>query len=315
VTSPALTQCLGGVVPPISTPLTPDGRVDQASLLRLRRWLLDGGVSGIFALGSTGEASYLTAAKRARVVETLATAKESEALLVGVLDTTTARVLEAIDDLVDDRTDAIVATAPFYANVSSREVLRHFELVASASPVPVMAYNIPSNVGYALSAALMGQLLIEGAVVGIKDSSPDLTAFRQMATAVEGMNPEPLLFTGSDALLDCALDAGANGAVPGLSNVAPELFVQALATHRSGDRIALRKIMQQLGNLVRLYLPSEPDPGPNALGVGAIKTALMLQGVIEDDTLSAPMTPVSEARRRYVRSVLEQTGRLVPAGV
>jgi len=311
----ALAHCRGGVVPPISTPLGPDGRVDADSLRRLRTWLVDGGVRGIFALGSTGEASYLTETSRRQVVETLAAVKGAEALLVGVVDTTTGRVLEAIENLVDDRVDAIVATAPFYANVSSREVLRHFELVASASPVPVMAYNIPSNVGYALSAALMGQLLIEGAVVGIKDSSPDLTAFRQMTTAVEGLNPEPLLFTGSDALLDCALDAGANGAVPGLSNVAPELFVQALATHRSGDRVGLRKIMQQLGNLVRLYLPSEPDPGPNALGVGAIKTALMLQGVIEDDTLSAPMTPVSEARRRYVRSVLEQAGRLVPAGV
>jgi 4-hydroxy-tetrahydrodipicolinate synthase len=312
VTSPALNHCRGGVVPPICTPLTPDGGVDTDSLLRLRRWLLDGGASGMFALGSTGEASYLTAARRRQVVETLAGSKESEALLVGVLDTTTPRVLEAIDDLVDDRIDAIVATAPFYANVSGPEVLRHFEILARHSAVPVLAYNIPSNVGYALSAAIMRQLLIEGTVIGIKDSSPDLTSFRLVSTAVAGTVPEPLLFTGSDAQLDLALDAGANGAVPGLANVAPGLFVEALAAHRSGERERLRQIMHGLGILVRLYLPTGEEAGPNALGVGAIKTALMLQGVIEHDTLSEPMTPVSEDRRRSVRSVLEAAGMIMP---
>ena len=315
MTSQALNRCRGGVVPPICTPLTPEGRVDADSLLRLRRWLLDAGVSGIFALGSTGEASYLTSAQRQRVVETLAASKGSEALLVGVVDTTTTRVLAEIDGLVDASVDAIVATAPFYANVSEPEVLRHFDTLARHSPVPVLAYNIPSNVGYALTAATMRQLLIEGTVVGIKDSSPDLTSFRQVSTAVAGLNPEPLLFTGSDALLDCALDAGANGAVPGLSNVAPELFVQALAAHSSGERERLQQIMRGLGILVRLYLSTEAGPGPNALGVGAIKTALMLQEVIEDDTLSAPMTPVTESRRRYVRSVLEEAGRLAPVSV
>jgi 4-hydroxy-tetrahydrodipicolinate synthase len=306
MTSPALNRCIGGVVPPICTPLTPDGRVDVDSLLRLRRHLLDGGVSGIFALGSTGEAAYLTGSDRRQLVETLAAQKDSEALLVGVLDTTTARVLEAIDDLVDDRVDAIVATGPFYANLSPGEVLRHFETLAARSPVPVLAYNIPSNVGYALSAGLMQQLLTEGTVAGIKDSSPDLTAFRQVTTAVTEtrLDPGPLLFTGSDALLDCALDAGANGAVPGLANVAPDLFVAALRAHRDGDRIRLREIMRTLGLLVRLYQPTDPQAGANATGVGAIKTALMLHGVIESDTVSAPMTETTPERRAYVRSVL-----------
>lgn len=310
----ALDHCRGGVVPPISTPLNPDGRVDADSLRRLRTWLLDAGVRGIFALGSTGEASYLTESSRVRVVETLAEAKEAEALLVGVVDTTTARVLEAIESLVDDRVDAIVATAPFYANVSGAEVLRHFEILATHSPVPVLAYNIPSNVGYALTAGQMQQLLLEETVIGIKDSSPDLTSFRQVTAAVAGMDPLPLLFTGSDALLDCALDSGANGAVPGLSNVAPDLFVQALTAHRLGDRRRVQEIMRQLGVLVRLYLTTDPAAGPNSIGVGAIKCALRLQGVIDFDTVSAPMTPVTPERRAYVRSVLEQVDRLpVPA--
>ncbi len=110
-------------------------------------------------------------------------------------------------------------------------------------------------------------------MVGIKDSSPELGGFRQVSTLLSELPSNPLLFTGSDALLDCALDCGANGAVPGLANVAPGSFVQALAAHRQGDRVLLAEIMRMLGTLVRLYRPSDPLAGPNALGVGAIKTA------------------------------------------
>jgi len=322
MTSASLERCHGGVVPPICTPLSPGGEVDIDSLIRLRRRLLDAGVSGIFALGSTGEASYLTQARRRRVVDVLAAEKGPEALLVGIVDTSTARVLDAVDDLIGGldqhggaRVDAIVATAPFYANVSQREVLRHFEALAARSPVPVLAYNIPSNVGYALTAGVMQQLLIEGTVIGIKDSSPDLASFRQVTAAVAGVRPRPLLFTGSDALLDCALDAGADGAVPGLAHVAPELFVQALAAHRREDRAQLRELIRRIGILVRLYQAIDLDSGPNAIGVGAIKTALVLQGVIDGDPLSEPMTPVSPDRRGYVRSVLADVGLLSPASL
>ncbi|HEY6086841.1 MAG TPA: dihydrodipicolinate synthase family protein, partial [Burkholderiaceae bacterium] len=61
---------LQGIVPPVATPYTADGSIDSASLRRLVRHLLDGGVHGLFALGSTSECVFLTPAQRASVIET-----------------------------------------------------------------------------------------------------------------------------------------------------------------------------------------------------------------------------------------------------
>lgn len=305
----ALFGAIGGVVPPICTPLTPDRRLDLNSLRRLRAHLIGQGVSGIFALGTMGEGHFLSRSDARRVVETLAAEKQDEPLLVGIVEPTTPRVLESIGELVPDRADGIVVTGPFYANVSEPEILRHFELIAKHSPVPVLAYNMPTNTGYALTAHTMIQLLTEGLVVGIKDSSLDLTKLRRVTVEVPNVDKK-LIFTGSDTLLDCALDIGANGAVTGLSNIAADHFVGAVAAHASGDRAELARLLRLLNILVQVYMPTEVERGPNSTAIGALKSVLVEQGVIECDALSEPMTPVTEGRREHIRSVLAEARQL-----
>jgi 4-hydroxy-tetrahydrodipicolinate synthase len=303
-----LAACVGGVVPPICTPLTPAGAVDVQSLRSLRERLVSAGVRGIFALGSTGEASYLTDAARAATVEVLAKEKGDEAFLVGLVEPTAERVVEALNRLVSPEVDAVVVTAPFYARASHDEIRRHFEIVAGRCPVPVLAYNIPGNVGYELPIAVVERLIVDGTVAGVKDSSPDLTRLRALTAAVKPSIPGALILTGCDALLDCALDVGADGAVAGLANVIPEVFVALLGAHAAGDREARAAAQSVITSLVGLYRPTDVGQGRNAAEVGAIKTALMLLGVIDSDATSAPMTPPSALRREHVRSVLESAG-------
>jgi len=304
-----LFNAIGGVVPPICTPLTPDRRLDLDSLRNLRAHLLGQGVSGIFALGTMGEGHFLSRADAEVVVATLAAEKQDEPLLVGIVEPTTPRVLESIDRLVTDRVDGIVVTGPFYANVSEPEILRHFELVAKHSPVPVLAYNMPTNTGYALSAHTMIELLAEDLVIGLKDSSLDLTKLRRVTVEVANVDRK-LIFTGSDTLLDCALDIGANGAVTGLSNIAADHFVGAMAAHAAGNRSELSRLLRLLNILVQVYVPTEVERGPNSTAIGALKSALVEQGVIAHDALSEPMTPVTHGRREHVRSVLEEARQL-----
>ena len=305
----ALFSSIGGVVPPICTPLTPDRALDVDSLRNLRAHLIQQGVSGIFALGTMGEGHYLTPDLATQVVQTLSAEKGDEPLLVGIVEPSTPRVLEGIDRLVSDQVDGIVVTGPFYAHVSELELLRHFELVAKHSPVPVLAYNMPSNTGYALTAHTMIELLAEGLIVGIKDSSQDLTNLRRVTVEVPDV-AQKLIFTGSDTLLDCALDIGANGAVTGLSNIAASHFVEAMAAHAEDRRAELSRLLRVLNILVQVYVPTEVERGPNSTAIGALKSALVQQGVIASDTLSEPMTPVTEGRREHVRSVLAEARQM-----
>ena len=111
-------------------------------------------------------------------------------------------------------------------------------------------------------------------------------------------------------LLDCALQVGANAAVAGLANVAPAVFVQALAAHRDRDAEALAKAQAVIAGLTRLYDPTDDDSGLNATQLGSIKIALRLLGIIADDMASPPMRRSSAERTDYVRTVLIECGLL-----
>ena len=307
----ALERCIGGVVPPICTPLTDTGAVDADSLLQLRRRLIDGGVAGVFALGSTGEASYLTDAARREVVELLgpAAAADEVPLLVGVVEPTAQRVVEAAAVLISADVDVLVATGPFYAAASPQEIVTHFETIARNVNVPVLAYNIPSNVGYELPVAVLADLVERGVVAGIKDSSTNLTGFRQLVLAGGGRS-DVAYFSGSDGLLDAALQIGANGSVAGLANVAPELFVAALRAHLGGDAAGLADAQRLIVALTGLYTTSDPGTGLNSTQLGSIKTALKLQGVIGTDQVSVPMQRSSIDKTEAVSRILADAGVL-----
>lgn len=307
----ALERCIGGVVPPMCTPLTEAGAVDAHSLLQLRRRLVDGGVAGLFALGSTGEASYLTNAARREVVELLGplAAADEVPLLVGVAEPTAERVVEAASVLISADVDVLVATGPFYAAASSREIVTHFETIARSVNVPVLAYNIPSNVGYELPVAVVVDLVERGVVAGIKDSSTNLTGLRQLVLAGGGRS-DAAYFSGSDGLLDAALQIGANGSVAGLANVAPELFVAALRAHRDADPGQLADAQRRIVTLTDLYTTSDPGTGLNSTQLGSIKTALKLQGVISTDQVSVPMQRSSLDKTEDVSRILADAGVL-----
>ena len=305
-----LQKCVGGSVPPIATPLTADGAVDLGSLLALREWLVHGGVSGVFALGSTGEASYLPGGQRHAIIDELARATRSDGLplLVGIVEPTAARVTEAIGALPLDDITAVVATGPFYAAASDEEIAAHFRLIARASPVPVLAYNIPVNVGYSLPVTVVRELVADGVIAGIKDSSPDLQAFGSMIASERAGST--VYFSGSDGMLDRALSVGANGSVAGLGNVAPRYFIRALAAHAAGDPAAVAEEQALISRLTELYTIADPGAGLNSTQLGSIKTALMLLGVIASDRLSAPMRTSSPAKRERVRALLTGSGLL-----
>jgi 4-hydroxy-tetrahydrodipicolinate synthase len=305
-----LRRCFGGAIPPIATPLTDQGDVDHRSLLALRDRLIHGGVTGVFALGSTGEASYLDSRQRHAVVDELARAARDDGLplLVGVVEPTAARVTEAIERLPMDDVTALVVTGPFYARASDAEIASHFELIARASPVPVLAYNIPVNVGYALPGAVLHELIAKGVVAGMKDSSTDLAGLRTLVMSEP--SADALYFSGSDGMLDLALAAGANGSVAGLGNVAPQWFVRALAAHAAGDHAALAEQQRQITRLAGIYGIADPGAGLNSTQLGSVKTALMLLGVIASDRLSAPMRASSADKRDLIRELLSEIGLL-----
>ncbi|QNP62111.1 dihydrodipicolinate synthase family protein [Streptomyces genisteinicus] len=313
----ALTAPLRGVVPPVCTPLTPAGEVDTASLTALVRHLLDGGVHGLFALGSSSEVVYLTDEQRATALEVVVNAADGRVpVLAGVIDTTTPRVLEHTRTARSIGADAVVATAPFYTRTHEKEIARHFRTVRAEGGLPLFAYDLPVSVHSKLSGALVRELAVDGTLAGLKDSSGDEGGLRRLIVALGGAagrasGPAPgfSVLTGSELTVDAALLAGADGVVPGLGNVDPAGYVRLYDAAVAGDWKAATAEQERLVELFGLV-----DAGPademsrNASAIGAFKHALRLLGVVEHGTTGMPQIQLGAEAIAVVSQRLRAAG-------
>ncbi|MET7476165.1 dihydrodipicolinate synthase family protein [Streptomyces sp. NPDC005648] len=302
---------LTGVVPPVCTPLTPDREVDVPSLLRLVDHLVEGGVHALFVLGSSSEAAYLRDGQRRLVVESVVGHVGGQLpVLAGAIDMTTPRVLDHVESVTAAGADAVVVTAPFYTRTHPAEIARHFRLIAAASPVPVIAYDIPVAVHSKLPTDLVLELAADGTLAGLKDSSGDLAGFREVVTGARGL-PRFSVLTGSELVVDSALALGADGAVPGLANVDPHGYVRLDRLCRAGDRDRARAEQERLCALFKLVGAGDPARmGGSSSALGAFKAALHLRGIIDCPATAEPQVPLSSEEIERVGKFLAAAGLL-----
>ena len=301
-----------GVIPPVVTPRHADGSVDTDSLKNLTRHLLDGGVSGLFVLGSSGEVPYLSNAERELVVGTIAAENAaagaaSVPLIVGANEQTTNRVIEEARKVIDLGADAIVVTSMYYAIGNAEETETHFRAVHDAVSAPIFAYDVPVRTHFKLPTDLLVRLGRDGVIAGVKDSSGDDVGFRQLLLAARDI-PNFDIFTGHEVVVDGALLGGAQGVVPGLGNVDPRGYRNLVDAAAAGDWAKAAAEQDRLADLFEIvYTPNGRVSG-GAAGLGAFKTALQLMGVIESNTMSTPMPSLNEDETTAIKVILERNG-------
>ncbi len=299
-----------GIIPPVCTPFTSELEVDVLSLERLIGFLLEEGVSGVFMLGSSGETAYLKDGQRDVVVEVaVKTVAGQVPVLAGLIDMTTSRMIEHAGRL-SLGADALVATAPFYAQVTEPpEVERHFRALKAACGAPLLAYDIPVAVHTKLGVSELLTLAGDHVIDGLKDSSGDIAAMREVIVGARSL-PEFAVFTGSELTVDCAMQVGASGSVPGLANVDPRGFVDLYESCRAGQWDQARTQQERLMTLFAITRCAQLGKGRSASGLGGFKTALMLRGVIATNAMAVPQAALDGAETAAVRQVLVQTGLL-----
>ncbi|NLH71102.1 MAG: dihydrodipicolinate synthase family protein [Brooklawnia sp.] len=301
---------LQGIVPPIVTPMQPDGQVDYDSLDRLLDHLLNAGVDGIFAMGSSGQVAYLTDAERDEVIRrSVARVAGRVPVVAGVADFTARRVIEQARRAADAGVAAVVVTAPLYALNDTAEIADHFRMVAAAVDVPVIAYDVPVRVKTKLSNDLVMQLAAEGTIVAVKDSSGDDVGFRRLAAANRAAGHPIDLLSGHEVMCDAMGMAGADGLVPGLGNVDPAGYLRLWQAVQAADWTTALVEQNRLNKLMEIAFVPQGRSG-DAGGIGGFKMALELLGVIDSATMPAPIAPLSDADRDAIRAILAEVDLL-----
>lgn len=305
-----MTAKFRGVVPPAVVALNEDRSFDVESYQRGLDRMIEAGVHGIFALGSSGEGAFSTPSRREEI---LAATREVVAgrvpVLAGVIDTQTERVIEHVRQAEKYDVDGIVATAPFYALGGFPQIERHFRTIGEATDLPVFAYDIPVCVHVKLPPSMLIQLASEGVIEGVKDSSGDDVSFRFLMQDNERAGHPLSILTGHEVVVDGAYFGGADGSVPGLGNVDPAGYVRMWDAYQAGDWDTVRREQDRLADLMRIVAVARSITGFGA-GVGAFKTALKLLGVFSSNQMPEPVAKLLPEEEEGIASILQSVGLL-----
>ncbi len=302
-----------GIIPPLCTPFRDDFSVDTTSLRRHIDSQLDAGVHGLFVLGSSSEVAFQPDAQRRVTIETAVAQVDGRVpVLVGCIDMTTLRVIEHIKTAEALGAAAIVVTAPYYTRTHTAEIERHFRLLREQTSLPIFAYDIPMAVHCKLDGDLLLRLAAEGVIDGVKDSSGDEAGFRFL---LQGKRDRGLdrfaVFTGSELMVDTALDLGADGAVPGLANVDPIGYVLIYDHFRSGNPKAARREQERLLKLFTITGVAPADRmGRGSAGLGAFKAAMKMRGFVDNAVMAPPQLALNDDELLRIKEKLAEAGLL-----
>lgn len=279
------------------TPFRADGSLDEAAFARFIDWQIAEGVQFLVPCGTTGENPTLTAEEHQRVVGiAVKTANRRVPVLAGAGSNSTVRAVELAEQAVDLGADGILTITPYYNKPTPDGLLRHFGAQAEAlekkSPgFPMVMYNVPGRTGLNMSAETTLRMASEiPNIIGVKEASGNL---EQILGILRNRRDGFLVLSGDDAWTLPLLSVGADGLVSVASNEVPRLMRQMM----DGRDVAIQNRLLPLltGNFI------ESSPGP-------VKAALKMMGVLETDTVRAPLAPITEGSREKLRSILKECG-------
>ncbi len=290
-----------GSIVALLTPFCDDFTLDERSLAELVAWHVDSGTNGLVAAGTTGESPTLTRAEHRRVVEIVVEAAAGRVpVIAGAGSNSTEEAQTLARQARQAGADGCLVVVPYYNKPTQEGMYLHFEAVARAAEIPLLIYNIPSRSVVDMSVDTMRRLARLPNVVGVKDSTQNLT--RPLLTR-RACGAGFAQLSGEDATAVSFLAAGGDGCISVTANVAPGLCAAMHAAWREGDADRAIAIQDRLLPLHEaLFCESNPAPVKHAASLlGRASAACRL-----------PIAPLAEASRALVASAMAEAGLIEP---
>ena len=234
-----------GIIVPIITPMNDDESFNETQFRIEINRLIDGGVSGIFALGTNGEVYALNEEEKLRVLKVAVDEVKGRVPVyagTGCIGTReTAEMSKKAEDL---GVDALSVVSPYFVSVSQDDLYRHFSAVAKSVKLPILLYNMPARTGNNINYTTVKKLAAENPnIAGAKDSSGN---FDNTLRYIEDTGGNVSVLAGNDSLILWTLLAGGTGAISGWSNVFPKLICSIYHHWTKGDIEAANKAQRMI---------------------------------------------------------------------
>ncbi|MBS1850539.1 MAG: dihydrodipicolinate synthase family protein [Acidobacteria bacterium] len=287
-----------GVVPPIGTPVTEQDRVDERSLRRLTRYLVDAGVNGILANGTMGGFAFLTDEEQIRAVSVVVSEVNGAIpIMGGIGETSTSRARRKAKQIAAEGVTHISILAPFYFFATQDNLYAFFSEVAAAVDLPVFIYDNPVMTKNHVHPETVARLREDVPnIIGIKESNQDCINLQKLIEL--NKRPDFSILTGSEFLITVGLDMGCDGFIGGLHNICPHMAVALYQAYRGGDKEQAHKLQQDLIATWELFRHGNIW--------GAFDEALRYLGIAQCATGAPYVSKLSPEEAAGVHSVIDR---------
>ena len=286
-----------GMATAIVTPMDAAGAVDFEALGRFIEFQIESGINAIVVMGTTGENATIEPEDQKEVIRfTVEKVAKRVPVIAGTGTNNTEHVLANTRAACDAGADAVLVVTPYYNKATQNGLYKHFTMIADASEVPVILYNVPSRTGCALQPKTVARLAEHPNIVGLKEATGNMA---QMVEIMHLCGDKIDVYSGEDALTVPMMAMGGKGTISVLSNVAPKESVAMTDACKAGDYKTAAAWQCRLLPLINALF-SEVNPIPakaavSAMGYGA-------------DFLRMPLTPMEDDTRAKLYEQMRKLG-------
>ena len=283
-----------GIYPPIPTPFINGNIAYDELAANIEKWGKTG-LRGLVAMGSNGEYVYLTAEeKREFVAKVVEMTPDHMQVIAGTGCESTKETIELTGDCADLGAHAALVVSPHYygGRMNAAALQAHFITVADHSPIPILLYNVPKFTHINMTAEWVAQLSRHPNIVGIKDSTGNVSQLGEMSNHVDA---DFSLLVGTAGALFGALTLGCVGGILALANVAPHICVQIYRLVQEGN-------FEEAKSLQLKMIPVN-QAVTATYGVPGLKAAMDILGYFGGDP-RPPLLPSSDKEKSEIREIL-----------
>ncbi len=278
------------------TPFRRDKSIDFGSLTKITEHIINNGVDYLVVLGTTAESVTLSKDEKLAVVNHILEVNKGKLpVVVGIGGNNTQEVVNQIKDFDFSGIDGLLSAAPAYNKPNQRGMYEHYQEIASASPVPVILYNVPSRTSSNLDAETTVQLAHDFEnIVAVKEATNDMN---QVLHIAKNKPEDFLLLSGNDNLSLQMIALGGSGTVSVIANAYPKKFSDMIRLALDGKIVEARKLQFELLDIIDAIFEDGNPAG--------VKAVLRMMDIVPNH-LRLPLTRVNKSTYAKLQKLKEQ---------
>jgi len=260
-----------GTIVAMITPFTTDDGVDEEGMRENINYLIDRGVEGVLAAGTTGESATITHDEQRKMMDILVDEVAGRVkAIAGAGSNSSKESLSLVKYAEKAGADAALVITPYYNKPQPHGLFEHYKMLTDSTDIPIIVYNVPSRTGTDIDVETIGKVSQLNNIVGIKEANPDLDKVSQIIKKLEhlGNRDDFNIISGNDNLTLPMISMGAKGVISVVANVDPDRMGQMVRFALQGDYDKAQKLHFELYDLMKvLFIESNPVPAKESLNM------------------------------------------------